>query len=88
MLFTYTAEVELDKDYGICANCKIEMEWNTIFKPAYMRMTSGSNSMVGTCTTSVNTGVASCTAGQNLDGGANIKFTFYDVLVKTTVASG
>lgn len=61
MLFTYTAEVELDKDYGICAKCKIEMEWNTIFKPAYMKMTSGSNGLLGDCTTNVDTGVASCT---------------------------
>lgn len=51
MLFTYTAEIDLDEDYGICSNCNISMKWNSIFQPAYMNMTSGTNNMRGTCTT-------------------------------------
>ena len=86
MLFSYTAEIELDDDYAICSDCKIEMEWNSIFQPSYMTLTTGSST--GTCTTSVNSGTTSCTTGVNLDGGSVVRFTFYDMLINTAIGSG
>jgi hypothetical protein len=88
MLFTYTAEIELDVDYAICEDCKIEMEWNSIFQPSYMNLTTGSNSKYATCTTTVNSGITSCTTGQKLDGNSVLRFTFYDMLVNINIGSG
>lgn len=78
----YEAEIILDDDYAICADCKIEMDYNSIFQAASMEISSN-NGKKGSCTTvNVGDGKTVCKTGQNLDGGSNVKFTFYDVLVK------
>lgn len=88
MLFSFYAEIELDDDYGICHDCKIEMEWNSIFQPSYMNLTSGSSGTLGSCTTNVNSGTTTCTSRVTLDGGQKLRFNFYDMLVNTGVGSG
>lgn len=43
ILDTYTADIELDSDYGVCANCELQLQWSTVFLAASMELTSGSN---------------------------------------------